>query len=252
MQKIKIMDIPFDNVSKDEALELAFSFFKKGGQALAVTPNAEIIELCRKHEDVKKAVLSAEIILPDGEGALWAAKKLGTPLKEKVAGVEFGFECARKAAESGKSIFLLGGKPGVAEEAAHMLSAHFPRLKIAGTSHGYFPCEGEENAAVIAKINESGADILFVCLGAPAQEKWACANRAALSRVRLIACLGGSLDIYAKKAKRAPKIFIKMRAEWLWRLLRDPRRIGRMISLPRFMISVYEHKRKLKKTRNIK
>lgn len=252
MPKIKIMDIPFDNVSKDEAVELAFSFSKKGKQALAVTPNAEIMELCRKHEDVKKALLSAEIILPDGEGVLWTAKKLGTPLKEKVAGVEFGFECARKAAESGKSIFLLGGNPGVAQEAAQSLCSSFTRLKIAGVNHGYFARKGKENAAVVEKINESGADILFVCLGAPAQEKWACDNRASLSKVRLIVCLGGSLDIYAGKVRRAPKFFIKMRAEWLWRLLCDPRRMRRMMSLPRFMISVYKHKRNLKKMRNIK
>ena len=252
MQKIKIMDIPFDNVSKDEALELAFSFFEKGVQALAVTPNAEIMELCFEREDVKKAVLSAQVVLPDGEGVLWAAKKLGTPLKEKVAGVEFGLECAKKAEESGKSLFLLGGKPGVAEEAARMLTARFPCLKIVGTQCGYFPRTGEENSAVIAKINESGADILFVCMGAPAQEKWVCENRASLSAPKLIVCLGGSLDIYAGKAKRAPKFFIKMRAEWLWRLLREPCRIGRMMKLPKFMLSVCKYKLKLKKTRNIK
>ncbi|MBQ8403217.1 MAG: WecB/TagA/CpsF family glycosyltransferase [Clostridia bacterium] len=241
MQKINVLGIHFDNVTKKEATDLAFSYIENGTQALAVTPNAEILELCLEKPNVKKAVLSAQIILPDGEGALWAAKKLGTPLREKVAGVEFGEEIARRAAECSKSLFLLGGKAGVAEEAAKKLTSRFPTLKIAGVHDGYFNREGEENAHIIAKINESGADILFVCLGAPAQEQWACENRGALTAPKLIACLGGSLDIYAGKTHRAPKLFIKLRAEWLYRLLREPRRIVRMVRLPKFIKSVKKH-----------
>jgi len=251
MQKIKIMGIPFDNVDLAEAVELAFSFAKSGKQALAVTPNAEIMELCFGHNDVKDAVLSAEIILPDGEGVLWAAKKLGTPLKQKVAGVEFGLECAHRAALENKSVFLLGGKAGVAEKAAKELKKRFEGLKIAGVCDGYFERHGKENVAVIEKINNSGADILFVCLGAPVQEIWVRANRSAFSP-KLIACLGGSIDVYAGKAKRAPRAFIRMRAEWLFRILCEPRRIVRAAALPKFIISVYKYKRKLKKMRNIK
>lgn len=252
MQKIEIMGLPFDNVTLGEAVSLAFEFINLGKQALAVTPNAEITELCLENEEVKRAVLSAEILLPDGEGVLWAAKKFGTPLKEKVAGVDFGFECARRAAEEGKSIFLLGGKEGTAEKAAENLLSRFPALKIAGMQSGYFSRDGKENTSVINKINESRADILFICLGAPAQEIWAARNRASLSAPKLIACLGGSVDVYAGNAKRAPKIFIKMRAEWFYRIMREPKRIVRAAALPKFIISVYKHKRKLKKTRNIK
>lgn len=252
MQKIAIMGIPFSNVTLCEAVDIAFEYINSGKSALAVTPNAEIAELCFSNGGLKNAVLSAQVVLPDGEGVLWAAKKLGKPLKEKVAGVDFGFECVRRAAEEGKSIFLLGGKEGTAEKAAKRLCTKFPSLKIAGTHSGYFRRDGEENAAVIKKINESRADILFVCLGAPVQEIWAAANRASLSSPWLIACLGGSIDVYAGNAKRAPKAFIKMRAEWLFRILREPRRIIRAARLPKFIISVYKYKRKLKKTRNIK
>ncbi len=241
MRKINILGIHFDNVTKNEATDLAFSYIENGTQALVVTPNAEILELCLETPEVKKAICSAEIILPDGEGALWAAKKLGTPLREKVAGVEFGAEIARRAAECGKSLFLLGGKAGVAQEAAEKLALRFPTLKIAGVRDGYFKREGEENATVLAQINASGADILFVCLGAPAQEMWVYENRKALTVPKLIACLGGSLDIYAGKKCRAPRLFIKMRAEWLYRLLREPRRIGRMMRLPKFMISIRKY-----------
>ena len=252
MKKIKILDIPFDNVTLGEAVRLAFEFIEEKRQALAITPNAEILQLCMSDKYMKAIALSAEIVLPDGEGVLLAAKAFGTPLKEKVAGVDFGFECAHKAAQTGKSIFLLGGKIGIAEKAAATLKKRFPQLRISGTGDGYFDKSKKGSRAIVKKINESKADILFLCLGAPRQEMWAHENRAALPKVKLIACLGGSLDVYAGKAKRAPKLFIKMRAEWLWRLLCQPKRITRIIKLPEFMISVYKHKKNLKKMRNIK
>ena len=138
MQKIEIMGLPFNNVTISEAVSLAFECINHGEQAFAVTPNAEITELCLENSKVKAATLSAEIILPDGEGVLWAAKKLGTPLKEKVAGVDFGFECVHRAAKEGRSIFLLGGKDDTAEKAAEKLTSLFPSLKIEGTQTDIF------------------------------------------------------------------------------------------------------------------
>lgn len=246
MQKIQILGVSFDNVTMKEAVSLAFSYIENGTQAAVVTPNAEILQLCLESEDVKRSVCAAEIVLPDGEGALWAAKKLGSPLKQKVAGVEFGMELAKKAAENGKSIFLLGGKEGVAQKAGKELLIKIPTLKIVGSESGYFDKTGEENARIIDLINKSGADILYVCLGAPMQEKWIFDNRSILTSPKLMVCLGGSLDIYSGEAKRAPEIFIKMRIEWLWRFLRQPSRIGRMMKLPKFMISVNKYKRKYK------
>ncbi|MBQ7290335.1 MAG: WecB/TagA/CpsF family glycosyltransferase [Clostridia bacterium] len=237
MQKINVLGILFDNVTKKEAADLAFSHIESGRQAVVVTPNAEILELCLESPEIKEAVISADITLPDGEGALWAAKKLGTPLREKVAGVEFGTEIMRRAAECGKSLFLLGGKAGVAEKAAQNIASRFPKLKISGMHDGYFERSGAENARVIAQINKSRADILFVCLGAPTQEIWVRENRGSLSPA-LIACLGGSIDVYAGNVHRAPKLFIKLRTEWLYRLLREPKRIGRIMNLPKFMKNV--------------
>lgn len=240
MRKVKILGIPFDNVTKQEASDIAFNYVAAGKQAVVVTPNAEILQLCFENEAFKSILIGSEIILPDGEGVLWAAKKLGTPLLEKVAGVEFGEDIIQRAAKSGKTLFILGGKPGVAEKAAEKLSKRFPTLRIAGTANGYFARDGKENMHVIDKINKSGADILFVCLGAPAQELWVHKNRGSLSPL-LIACLGGSIDIYAENGRRAPKIFIKLHAEWLYRLLCEPRRIGRMMRLPKFMKSVKKY-----------
>ncbi len=248
MKKINVRGLLFDNVTMSEAIALAEEKLQKSDVSVVVTPNAEIAQLCLEDTSFKKLIESAEIILPDGAGIVMAAKMLGTPLKEKVAGVDFGMELISHAEKKQYPIFLLGGKPTVAATAADHLRNQFPNLQIVGTHDGYFKRTGFENDAVIQKINASGAKILYICLGAPAQEKWIMENRTQLTSVRLAACLGGSLDIYAGTAKRAPAFFIKMRLEWFYRLLREPRRIGRMMKLPKYIIGAKkESKRKISK-----
>jgi N-acetylglucosaminyldiphosphoundecaprenol N-acetyl-beta-D-mannosaminyltransferase len=246
MKKIIVRDIPFDNVTTAEAIALAKNEIKKEGVSVIVTPNAEIAQMCLEDKIIHDIVTKAEIILPDGAGIIMASKILGTPLKEKVAGVEFGMELIALAEKHGYSLFLLGGKPTIAETAAKKLKEKFPGLIIAGTHDGYFDKTGTENDAVLHEINASEADILFVCLGAPTQETWITTNKKKLTSVRLAACLGGSLDIYAGTAKRAPKIFIKLRLEWFYRLLREPRRIGRMMKLPRYIRGAKQEAKKKK------
>lgn len=247
MDKSKIFDIPIDNITKEEAVNMAVSRIEAGIFTIVVTPNAEIIKKCIDDENVKKAITSAHMILPDGDGTLWAAKELGVPLKEKVAGVEFGKNLIKEAAKKGFKLFLLGGKPGVAEKAAENLKKEYPNLAICGFSDGYFGKSGIESDKMIKKINDSKADILYVCLGAPAQEIWVYENREKLSSVKLVACLGGSLDIYAGTVKRAPALFVKLKLEWVWRLLKQPTRIGRMMNIPKFMIYVKKYKKQMKK-----
>ena len=121
-----------------------------------------------------------------------------------------------------------------------------PGIVFAGTRHGYFKKDGEENDETIRLINGSGAKILFVCLGCPAQEKWIDANRDRLPNVRLFMGLGGSLDGYTGNVKRAPKVFIDLGLEWFYRLLCQPQRIGRMMSLPKFYFGTWMYKLKKK------
>lgn len=249
MEKINIRGIPFHNVTMAEAVDLAEKELQKEGVSVVVTPNAEIAQMCLEDKSIRDIITKAEIILPDGAGVIMAAEILGTPLKEKVAGVEFGMELISRAEKQGHSLFFLGGKPTVAKNAAEKLKAIHPNLKIVGTHDGYFEKKGAENDAVIEEINRSNADILFVCLGAPAQEKWIMANREKLTSVHLAACLGGSLDIYAGTAKRAPKIFIKLRLEWFYRLLREPKRLGRMMRLPQYIKGAKKESRQNKKTK---
>ena len=235
MEKVNVRGLEFANITREEAAGLAAAALASDKLTTVFTPNAEIAFSASRDAKFMSILQSADILLPDGAGIIKAARILGTPLREKVAGVEFGADVAKICAENGYSLFLLGGKPGVADEAAEKLKEKFEGLKIAGTNDGYFDKNGGENDAVIEKINMSRADVLYVCLGSPAQEKWAHENKDKLDTVRLLACLGGSVDVYAEKAKRAPKIFIKTNTEWLYRLIKEPKRLGRMMCIPKYL-----------------
>lgn len=239
--KINVRGVNFDNLTLDETVELILSRLKNGQQTAVYTPNSEIVQACIEDNALYDIINSAEVICPDGIGVVKAAKILKTPLKGKVAGIEVGEKLIASLTDGSKSIFLMGGKPGIAEKAAEELAKKYPGIKIAGTNDGYFKKEGEENNAVIAKINNSRADVLFVCLGAPAQEKWIYSNRDKLN-VTVMLGLGGSLDGYAGVVKRAPKVFINLGLEWFYRLLCEPWRLKRMMKLPKFYFGTVRYK----------
>ena len=164
-----------------------------------------------------------------------ASKILKTPLKEKVAGVDFATELLGILAREGKRLYLLGAKPGIAELAAQKILALRPELQICGMHDGYF----KEDREVLDLINSEAPDVLFVCLGAPRQERFMAEHLHDLN-VRLMIGLGGSLDSFAGTVKRAPKWMIRMNLEWLYRLIREPRRFGRMLRLPKFLFAVIQ------------
>lgn len=233
----------FDNVTLDEAAQLLRAAARENRSGVSVfTPNSEIVQLCIEDASLRDTINEGGLIVPDGIGVIKAARILGTPLKGKVAGVDLGRRVMAFAAEDGYPVALVGGKPGVAEEAASALQAAYPGLNICLTADGYFKKEGEENEAVLSRIRESGARIVFVCFGAPAQEKWIAANRDKLPEVTVLLGLGGSLDVYSGRVKRAPAIFVRLGLEWLYRLLKEPKRIGRMMNLPKFYFGTWKYK----------
>ena len=247
-EKINIRGVYFNNVTFTEAVDILIERLEQGAATALYTPNSEIVQACIESPDLYEIINSAEMIVPDGIGVIKAGKILGTPFKGgKVAGIEVGEEILKRVSGSEHKVFLLGGKPGVAEAAREKLLEKYPDISFVGENDGYFKKEGEENDAVISKINESGADVLFVCLGAPAQEKWIYTNRSSLTSVKLMMGLGGSLDGYAGIVKRAPKVFIDLGLEWFYRLLKEPKRIGRMMKLPKFYIGTKIYKIKSKK-----
>ena len=228
--KYDILGVMVDNATMDEAVSAVSRYLGSKEAHMVVTPNAEILLMCENDRELLDAISKASFVSADGVGVLKAAKILKTPLKEKVAGCDLGFNLLKEAAKGGYGVFLFGAKPGVAETAAAKLCEQVPGLIISGTRDGYFKPEDDDE--IVRQINESGADILWVCLGAPKQEKWMAKNKDKL-HVSVMLGLGGSLDVYAGNVKRAPKIMIKCKAEWLYRLIKEPWRFSRMIKIPR-------------------
>ena len=235
--RIDVLGVGFDNLTMAEAVEKAWTLLGQPGAHYVVTPNPEIVEVCREDGEARAAVNGADLVLPDGVGVIKGAAMLGTPLKEKTPGVEFAGHLMAKMAEGGKSLYLLGAKPGVAELAAKRLQAQYPGLRIAGTHDGYF----QEDGPVVEEIRRSGADCVFVCLGAPKQEKWMAAYGTATG-ASLLCGLGGSLDVFAGVVARAPKFWSDHGLEWFYRLCKEPRRIGRMMKLPLFLVHVRQER----------
>ena len=231
--KKEVMGVSFDNVTMDEALERAKEILAGDRAAYVVTPNAEIVYETMQDPALRDLVNGADLVLPDGAGVVLASKILKDPLKEKVAGVDFADNLLGVLAQTGGSVYLLGSKPGIAELAAEKMLAKHPGLTIAGMADGYF----KDEAPVVEKINAVKPDVLFVCLGAPKQERFMVNHQSEL-QVKLMAGLGGSLDSFAGTVKRAPRWMINCSLEWLYRLIKEPKRFRRMLRLPKFLWAV--------------
>ena len=223
----EIMGVTFDDVTLEEAVAAGEALAAGPGFSYVVTPNPEIVAMARQTETYREILNGAGLVLPDGIGVVHAAKILGTPLKGRVPGIDFASALVERLARSGLRLFLLGAKPGVAEEAGSRICAQYPNLVLCGTHDGYF----DNEAPVVRAVSQAAPDLLFVCLGAPKQEKWM-ARWGALTGAKLAIGLGGALDVFAGNVDRAPEKWRRMGLEWAYRLSREPKRIGRMAKLP--------------------
>ena len=231
--KTDIMGIEFDNVTMPEAVEKARQILLGSRSCYAVTPNAEIAYEALHDAELCALLNGADLVLPDGAGVVLASKILKKPLKQKVAGVDFADQLLAVLAQEGKTLYLLGSKPGIAEMAAEKMLEKHPGLIICGMADGYF----KDEYPVVEKINACAPDVLFVCLGAPKQEIFMKVHQQDLD-VRLMIGLGGSLDSFAGTVKRAPKWMIRLSLEWLYRLIKEPKRFKRMLRLPKYLWAV--------------
>ena len=229
--KTDVLGVRFDNLTMNEALDRAEELASSGAGHYVVTPNPEFIQTAKKNEEFRRLLNEADLAVADGIGVIYAAKILGRPLKEKVTGIGLATGLCERMAEKGQKLFLLGAKPGVAEEAAENLQNRYPGLLLCGTHDGYF----SDDTPVVEQIRRSEADVVFVCLGAPKQEMWMARNGEACG-AKLLLGLGGSLDVFAGRVKRAPEGWQKLGLEWLYRLIKQPSRIGRMARLPLVLV----------------
>lgn len=241
MNQIKLCNVKIDDVTPEEAVN--FALLDRGEPCWTVTPNATMLDACRRDGEKAALLNRATLSLPDGAGVLLAARRRGTPLKGRVAGIEFGEALLSRAAHEGLRVFLLGGAEGVAERAAVRLGLRYPGLCVCGYYWGYFQKGGEEDRRVTELIRAARPDILFVCMGFPIQETWIGAHLSLLGEVRVVAGLGGSLDVWAGELRRAPRIVSRVGLEWAWRMAREPRRLKHLPALARFLFCTGHEKK---------
>ncbi len=238
--EMRILGLKVNTVTMRETLAFIDEALKKDGLTRVITLNAEIAYGAYGDEELTALINNADLVTADGSGILWAASQYGETLKERVCGIDLLTELLQKYNDGSCGFYFLGAKPEVASLAAAKIRETYPHLQFCGYHHGYFGEENsEEMAAIIAK---SGADILVAAMGAPFQDRWI-ATYGEACKVKVGIGVGGSLDILAGVAKRAPNFFQEFRLEWLYRLLKQPSRFRRTMALPKFM-------RLVKKDRN--
>jgi N-acetylglucosaminyldiphosphoundecaprenol N-acetyl-beta-D-mannosaminyltransferase len=233
---VRILGVPVHQVTMASTLALVEGYMAGSRLHQIATVNPEFVMAAQGDAEFRQVLETADLCIPDGVGLLWAARRQGRPLPERVAGSDLVYEIARLAAENGWRLFLLGAAEGVAAEAGAILQDRYPGLVIAGTYAG--SPDPAENQAIVERINDAQAQVVYVAYGAPRQDKWIARNRVALPTVRLAMGVGGALDFITGRAKRPPHWAQRAGVEWLVRLIQEPWRWRRMLALPRFAFKV--------------
>jgi len=255
--RTKILQASVDVVTQKEALENIRLFLSASGGHQIVTLNSEMVVACEEDAQFRGVVEAADLVVADGMGVVCASsflkkkkniffldlanlllmpfyeifspEKIKDVLPEKISGIDLIHAICASDFIGGKKIYLLGAEEGIARKAGEVLKDKYPELEIVGAEAGIQKVFSQkDNDELIVRVNASPPDILFVALGAPRQEKWISENLSKLSGVKVAMGVGGSFDVIARKISRAPKIFQTHGMEWLWRLLREPKRARRI------------------------
>lgn len=235
-KRLKILDIWVDPVNRAQAIDRVRGFLSGDRPCSVFAVNPEKNFSVPKDPLLYRVFEKADLLIPDGIGIVLAARLLHGVALSRIPGVEFMLDICHLAIKEDKSVFIYGAHESVNKTAGEKLRIQFPEIRIAGQSDGYVP--DSKMHELIKRINDSGADILFLALGSPRQEKWFAAHASELSSVKVCQGIGGTLDAIAGNVKRAPDIWQRFSAEWLYRLLSEPNRIGRQKALPVFAFRV--------------
>lgn len=250
-----ILGVRVDRLTLAEAAEATVGLIRRaaarrgsgGGASLVFTPNPEILARARRDAALRNALNAADLLVADGIGVVWASRVLGRPVPERVSGFDLlvallaGAGGAREPeggapqpGAEGLRVFFLGGRPGVAAEAAAAVRRRFPGANVVGEHHGYFA----DDAEVLAEIRRCRPDLLVVGMGSPKQEMWLAKHRAALGGLVAMGA-GGSLDVLSARTRRAPSLVRRLNLEWAYRILSEPRaRFRRVPGLVAFVLAV--------------
>lgn len=244
---VPIYGIPFSKASMDETVNYLTEAIEGRRVTHVITANPIMIMSAVEDSKYSAMIRRADLIVPDGAGVVWAAKYVGTPVTERVAGFDLMHRLFQQGEERKWKAYLLGTSQEVIEAAAEKLQLQYPQVRIVGYRNGFFGPEQDEE--VVEAIHAAAPDLLFVARGADTQEPWIVKYKQKLG-VPLIMGVGGSFDIISGKLKRAPVFVQKLRLEWLYRLLQEPKRYKRMLVLPKFVVKVVRDKENVTKPRS--
>jgi N-acetylglucosaminyldiphosphoundecaprenol N-acetyl-beta-D-mannosaminyltransferase len=237
-----VLGVRVDRLSQQRALDMIeqmIALHRASDNALScqqiVTVNTEFVMAAQQNTDFRQAINNAALVVADGIGVVWATYFVGLPAPERITGTDTLVALAKRCAEKGYRLYLLGAAPGVAEQTGVCLQTLAPGLQIVGTYAGS-PAPAEEDA-IIERIRKANADVLCVAYGAPAQELWIHRNLSRLPAAVAIG-VGGAYDFLSGRQRRAPRAMQRVGLEWLYRLYREPWRWQRMLAIPRFILLV--------------
>lgn len=235
-ERVNILGVDVDAVTMAEAVDVVRRAMDTRAGVMVATANAEMLMRATHDEELRRILNASALVVPDGAGTVWAARHLGHAMPERVAGYDLAQELLRRAPAEGRRVYFFGAAPGVAEKAKAKAEQIYPGIEIVGVRNGFF--SPADNAAIIAEIRAACPDLLLVALGVPKQEKWIAAHLAELD-VPVAIGVGGTLDVMAGVMKRAPHWMQKAKLEWLFRGLMQPKRAGRLLALPKFVLKVH-------------
>ncbi|HEY3282380.1 MAG TPA: WecB/TagA/CpsF family glycosyltransferase [Armatimonadota bacterium] len=237
---MEILGCRVHRLSAPEVQEAVMGLLEAGGSHLVVTADSSALVIAQEDVEFRGIVNTASLVIPDSFGVVLASKMLGNPLPGRCPGVELAEWLCRYGAETGRTAYFFGAAVGVAQEAAIRLEARFPGLRVAGTRHGFF--KPEEEAQIVAEIRAARPDFLMVALGIPKQEKFIARHLEEMG-VPICVGVGGSLDCFSGRVKRAPKLFQRLNLEWLYRLCSNPKKLSKVMLLPQFLWLVLRSRR---------
>ncbi|MFK2825572.1 WecB/TagA/CpsF family glycosyltransferase [Bacillus sp. B190/17] len=234
MKKEQYLGVSVSPYTYEEIIEDLKERIAAGSQSTVIAVNPEKVITAGRDPLVKELINNSTYQIADGIGMIIASKLKRGQLRERVTGVDMMGRLLQFAADEGHSVFFYGAKEYVVRTAKEKLEASIPNLRVAGYANGYV----KDQDALVQQIRESGAALLFVALGSPRQELWIKDNMANLPNVKVFQGVGGSFDVYSGKVKRAPAAYRKLGLEWLYRLMKEPKRIKRQTALPKFLLKV--------------
>jgi N-acetylglucosaminyldiphosphoundecaprenol N-acetyl-beta-D-mannosaminyltransferase len=232
LDSVSILGVRVDDVTQQEALDFMMGWVQAGTLHQVATVNVEFIMEARRNPPFRRVLAETSLCVPDGVGVLWAARRSGRALRERVPGVDLVDRISQQAAAAGWRLFFLGAEPGVAEKASRILEERYPDLQVAGCFAGSpHPSEDDE---LVERVRAAHPDVLLVAYGAPKQDLWIARNQRRIG-VPVALGVGGSFDFIAGKTRRAPAWVQRLGLEWFYRLLQEPWRLRRQLVIPRFM-----------------